>query len=150
MVNLNVLEGILEHHERVNGKGYPLGINGDNINKFSKIISVCDVFTAMSSNRCHRDRFNPNEAYEYILCNAGTMFDEEVVTKFKQSFYIYPLGIRVKLSNGLEGYVVRQNESFPDRAIVRVSYENDLGGKSFYYDIDLLNTFNITIASVVA
>lgn len=148
MVNDNILAGVLEHHERVDGKGYPLGIKGDKINKLAKIISLCDVFTAISANRCYRDRFNPNEAYEYILSNVNIMFDEKIVNKFKQSFYIYPLGIRVKLSNGVEGYVVRQNKSFPDRPIVRVSYENTVEKKTPYYDIDLLSTFNVTIDSI--
>jgi len=144
----NILAGVLEHHERVDGKGYPLGIKGNKINNFAKIISLCDVFTAISANRCYRNRYNPNEAYEYILSNVNLMFDEEVVDKFKHNFYIYPLGVRVKLSNEVEGYVIKQNKSFPDRPVIRVS-GNYIGKSKSYYDIDLLNTFNIIIDSVV-
>lgn len=143
-----ILEGVLQHHERVDGKGYPLGVKGDKINNFAKIISLCDVFTAISANRSYRNRFSPNEAYEYILSNVNVMFDEEVVYNFKNNFYIYPLGVRVKLSNKIEGYVIRQNKSFPDRPVIRVN-GSDIGKSRSYYDIDLLNTFNVIIDSVV-
>lgn len=149
MVNGNVLAGVLEHHERVDGKGYPLGIKGDKINKFAKIISLCDVFTAISANRCYRSRFNPNEAYEYILSNVNSMFDEEVANSFKENFYIYPLGVRVRLSNGIEGYVIKQNKFFPDRPVIRVS-SNDTVKSRPSYDMDLLNIVNVTIDSVVS
>lgn len=148
IVSHNILEGVLQHHERVDGNGYPLGIKGDKINKFAKIISLCDVFTAISANRSYRKGFNPNEAYEYILANANRMFDEEVVYSFRKNFYVYPLGLRVRLSNKAEGYVVKQNKCFPDRPIIRVS-NNDRNVIKASYDIDLLDNVNITIDSVV-
>ncbi|MCH5138574.1 HD-GYP domain-containing protein [Clostridiaceae bacterium UIB06] len=148
IVSDNILEGVLQHHERVDGNGYPLGIKGDKINKFAKIISLCDVFTAISANRSYRKAFNPNEAYEYILANVNRMFDEEVVYSFRKNFYIYPLGVCVRLSNKVEGYVIRQNKSFPDRPIIRVT-SNDTNVIKACYDIDLLDNVNITIDSVV-
>jgi len=148
MFSNNILEGVLEHHERVDGKGYPLGIKGDKINKFAKIISLCDVFTAISANRSYRTRFSPNEAYEYILSNVNSMFDEEIIDNFKKNFYIYPVGVRVRLSNKIEGYVIKQNKSFPDRPIIRVS-NNDRNKRRDSYDIDLLSTLNVTIDSIV-
>lgn len=148
IVSRNILEGVLQHHERVDGKGYPLGIKGDKINKFAKIISLCDVFTAISANRSYRKGFDPNEAYEYILSNANRMFDKEVIDNFRKNFYIYPLGVRVRLSNKVEGYIIKQNKSFPDRPVIRVN-NNDRSNKKNSYDIDLLNTLNLTIESVV-
>lgn len=148
IVSNNILEGVLQHHERVDGNGYPFGVKGDKINKFAKIISLCDVFTAISANRSYRKAFNPNEAYEYILANVNRMFDEEVVHSFRKNFYIYPLGVCVRLSNKVEGYVVKQNKSFPDRPIIRVT-SNDRNVIKAFYDIDLLDNVNITIDSVV-
>lgn len=146
MFSDNILEGVLEHHERVDGKGYPIGMKGDQINKFAKIISLCDVFTAISANRSYRSRFSPNEAYEFILSNVNSMFDEQIVDNFRKNFYIYPVGVRVRLSNKLEGYVIDQNTSFPDRPIIRVN-NNYEGTKKNFYDIDLLSNLTITIES---
>ncbi|NMM61989.1 HD-GYP domain-containing protein [Clostridium sp. P21] len=147
--NKNILSAVVEHHERVNGKGYPLGISGDKVSDYAKIISVCDVFTALSANRSYRERYNPNEAYEYIISNGDIMFDTKIVEKFKENFFIYPLGCCVKLSNGIEGYVVKQNKYFPDRPVIRVNYDHITKEKINSYEIDLLTTFNTIIESLV-
>lgn len=147
--NKNILRAVAEHHERIDGQGYPNGISGDKISYYAKIISVCDVFTALSANRSYRERFNPNEAYEYIISNASIMFESNIVQKFKENFYIYPLGCCVKLSNGVEGYVVKQNKYFPDRPIVRVKYDHITKEKITNYEIDLLTTYNTIIESLV-
>lgn len=149
ITEINTLAGVLEHHEKVNGTGYPLGLTGDKINIFAKIVSVCDVFTALSANRSYRERFNPNEAYEFILSNINIAFDKEVVDKFKQNFSIYPLGACVKLSNGIEGFVIKQNKFFPDRPIIRVSYDHITRKKICPYELDLLTALDITINSIV-
>ncbi len=147
--NKNILSAVVEHHERIDGKGYPLGIDKSKICTYAKIISVCDVFTALSANRAYRERFNPNEAYEYIISNSNIMFDSKIVEKFKENFSIYPLGCCVKLSNGIEGYVVKQNKCFPDRPVIRVKYDYITKEKIPSYEIDLLITFNATIESLV-
>lgn len=145
----NILSGVFQHHERIDGSGYPLGTKGDKISFFAKIIAVCDVFTAISSNRTYRHRFNPNEAYEYILSGINTLFDEQVVENFIKTFSIYPLGCRVILSNGMEGYVIKQNDNFPDRPIVRVTYHDNEKNHNSIYEIDLLKSTSLVIQSVV-
>lgn len=147
--NIEILSAVIEHHEKVNGTGYPLAIKGNKITKFAKIISVCDVFTAVSANRSYRSRFSPNEAYEYVISGMGTSFDEEVIEKFRQTFAIYPLGCAVKLSNGIEGYVVKQNKFFADRPVVRVTYDHVTRKNIIPYEINLLDYKNIIVESVV-
>lgn len=144
-----IIRGVYEHHERIDGEGYPQGLKGSEISKFGKIISICDVFTAVSANRSYRKRFSPNEAYELILSGAGTKFDEELVQKFRNLFYIYPLGACVKLSNGVEGYVVRQNKYFADRPVIRVIYDAETKLPIHTYEIDLLDNTDIIIESII-
>lgn len=144
-----ILKAVLQHHERIDGLGYPDHIKQDKITEFAKIISICDVFTALSANRSYRPMFNPNEAYEYILSGVNTLFDESYVDKFKETFSIYPLGCCVKLSNGIEGFVISQNRNFPDRPIIRVTYDSITKEHIPYYEIDLLLNINKTIVSVV-
>ncbi|URZ02141.1 HD-GYP domain-containing protein [Clostridium felsineum] len=144
-----VVAGVYQHHERYDGNGYPEGIKGDEISLFGKLISICDVFTAVSANRSYRNRFKPNEAYELILASAGTMFDPKLVVDFKNTFFIYPLGSCVRLSNGIEGYVVKQNKGFPDRPIIRVIYGKTKEEEITPYEIDLLQHNDIIIDEVI-
>lgn len=139
-----ILYGVLHHHERYDGKGYPSGLKGEDINCIAKIISVCDVYTAITANRSYRSRFSPNEAYEYILGGAGTSFDPDIINRFRETFSIYSIGSKVKLSNGIEGNILRQNENFPDRPVVKAEKE-DLNRNKSSYEIDLLNETNLSI-----
>lgn len=145
----SVIKVVEQHHERVDGRGYPYGLNGNQISKHAKIVCICDVYDAISNDRCYRKKFSPNDAYELILSGSGTSFDEELVMNFKNTFSIYPLGCCVKLSNGEEGYVINQNKGFPDRPVVRVLYDKSTKSPISFYEIDLLKTSNIVIQSVV-
>lgn len=140
-----VINGVAQHHERVDGKGYPDGLYGSEISDFAKIISICDVFTAVSANRSYRNRFDPREAYELILSGADVMFDKEMVQEFRNTFFVYPLGCHVKLSNGIDGYVAKQNKFFPDRPVIRV-INNET---EYSYEIDLLDNNSVTVDSII-
>lgn len=144
-----IIKSVLEHHERIDGKGYPKGLIGDQIHKFAKIISISDVYTAVSANRSYRSKFTPSEAYELILSGSGTMFDSEIVNSFRKTFAIYPLGCCIRLSSGMEGLVVKQNKYFPDKPVIRVLYDSKTSNPLPYYEIDLLTNLNLVIESVV-
>lgn len=145
----DTLRGICEHHEKYDGTGYLAGLKGKDISEFARIISICDVFTAVSANRSYRKRFNPNEAYELILSGSGSSFDPEIVQKFRMTFFVYPLGSCVKLSNGVEGYVVRQNESFPDKPVIRVTYDTVTRQPISPYEVNLMENLNVVIKEVI-
>jgi HD-GYP domain-containing protein (c-di-GMP phosphodiesterase class II) len=133
----------------VDGRGYLKGLKENEINEYAKVITVCDVFTAISANRCYRPRFAPNEAYEYILIGSNTIFSRAVVDKFKETFAIYPLGCCVRLSNGIIGFVIKQNMGFPDRPVLRIV--NNAKSKTSInpYELDLLSEINVVIREVV-
>jgi len=144
-----ILKAVEHHHERVDGSGYPYGLTQNQISRFAKIIGVCDVYDSVSNDRCYREKFNPSDAYELILAGCGNDFDEEVVKSFKKTFSIYPLGVCLKLSNGVEGYVINQNKNFPDRPIIRVLYDSETKEPIKFYEIDLLECHNIVVSSVI-
>ncbi|EDS77726.1 HD domain containing protein [Clostridium botulinum C str. Eklund] len=144
----DIIRGVAEHHERIDGKGYPYGLKKNEISTYGKIISVSDVFTAVSANRSYRMKFDPKEAYEFILSGMGTRFDDEVIKKFKENFAIYPLRCGVKLSNGVQGYVIKQNKNFPDRPIIRIVYDMFTNQPVQPYEIDLIENMKLTIKSV--
>jgi len=144
-----VLKAVEHHHERVDGNGYPYGLSKNQISKYAKIIGVCDVYDSVSNDRCYRDKFNPSDAYELILAGCGNAFDEEVVMCFKKTFSVFPLGVCLKLSNGVEGYVIKQNKDFPDRPIIRVLYEEETRKPIKFYEIDLLECHDVIVKSVI-
>lgn len=148
-ISQEILKAVEQHHERVDGKGYPYGLLGNQISKYGKIVSICDVYDAISNDRSYRKKFSPNEAYELILAGSGTMFDEKMAKSFKDTFAIYPLGCCVRLSSNVEGYVVRQNKGFPDRPIIRVLYDSETKKPVPFYEIDLMKELTITIQEVV-
>lgn len=148
-ISTEILKAVEHHHERVDGNGYPFGLRKNEISKFAKIICVCDVYDAVSNDRSYRDKFNPSDAYELILAGCGNAFDEEIVKRFKETFSVFPLGVCLRLSNGIEGYVIRQNKNFPDRPIIRVLYETKTRKPIKFYEIDLLEYQNIVVKSIV-
>jgi HD-GYP domain-containing protein (c-di-GMP phosphodiesterase class II) len=70
---------VYQHHERVDGKGYPVGMIGDEIHPWARMLAVVDVFDAMTGTRPYRRPASSQEAMEYISKNAGTHFDAEMV-----------------------------------------------------------------------
>jgi HD-GYP domain-containing protein (c-di-GMP phosphodiesterase class II) len=70
---------VYQHHERVDGKGYPVGLRGEEIHPWARMLAVVDVFDAMTAIRPYRRPATPREAMDYILQSAGTHFDPEAV-----------------------------------------------------------------------
>ena len=76
----------LEHHERYDGKGYPLGKQGRAISPEGRIVAVADVYDALPSRRSYKTAWDPREAYDEIVKNSGTQFDKNVVEAFKAAY----------------------------------------------------------------
>ncbi|MDU1412949.1 MAG: HD-GYP domain-containing protein [Clostridium sp.] len=139
-----IIDSVATHHEKFDGTGYALGISGNDIPFYGRVISVCDVFTAITSDRCYRKKFAPKEAYEFILAQTYSSFDPSVINLFRDTFAVYPLGCPVTLSNGFIGYVVKQNKGFPDKPVIRIV--SDLNNQKLVpYDINLKEVINVTI-----
>ncbi|MFZ5352313.1 MAG: HD domain-containing phosphohydrolase [Bacillota bacterium] len=73
---------IESHHERIDGRGYPFGLTGDEIPFHARILSVADAFDAMTSNRLYRTSMGVDEAVQQLRTASGTQFDKAVVEKF--------------------------------------------------------------------
>ncbi len=113
----------LQHHERVDGLGYPNKQQGKEIYEFSKIVAICNEY----DNLIFKEGLQPYEALEEIVAKASTYLDENMVKVFQQCIYIYPVGMEVKLSNGESGIIFQQNENMPTRPIVKT--------KNRYYNL---------------
>ncbi|UII55429.1 HD-GYP domain-containing protein [Cytobacillus spongiae] len=124
-----------QHHERLNGTGYPRGLKCNEIHEYGKIIAVADVFDAVTSNRVYRQAMLPHEGLEILYSGVGTLFEPKVVEAFRRAVAIYPIGITVKLSDGKKGVVSRQNIGLSDRPVVRIIEIGDEPVKPFEFDL---------------
>ncbi|MBP0725625.1 HD-GYP domain-containing protein [Bacillus sp. RG28] len=134
----------LQHHERLNGSGYPHGISGKEMHQYSKIIAIADVFDAVTSNRVYRQAMLPHEGLELLYSGSDKLFDSSLIQTFRESLSIYPTGLTVKLNDGRQGVVCRQNRMSSDRPVVRILEENG-GSVSIPYELDLYDNLNFVI-----
>lgn len=125
LANRRICAGVLTHHEKYDGSGYPSGLRGDKIPLFGRIISIADVYDALTSVRPYRYPSSPPEAIEYIMGACGNMFDVDIVEAFLKNISPYPIGSCVKLSNGQVAIVVQQNDNHPLRPVVRILNQED-------------------------
>ena len=114
-ISATTKSAILFHHKNENGTGFPENIKvPDHI--FYKILHVADAYDNLISSK---NGMNPSDALEYLYANSGTLFNVDVVNAFKSCIPIYPRGIEVKLSNGLDGVVI-DNTNDKSRPKVKV------------------------------
>ena len=107
------------HHENLNGTGYPLGLQDDQIYTFAKIIHVADVYDAITSKRVYKKAQAPAEAIDFLQKNVGTMFEKQLVDAFIKYVPVYPKGRNIILSGERIAVVVENRQENTLRPIVR-------------------------------
>lgn len=136
-----------EHHERLNGTGYPRGLKDQDIHEYAKILMIADVFDAVTTDRSYRDAYLPHVGFEILYAGSGTEFNKSYIEAFRKSILLYPNGTYVRLSDGRAGIVAKQNRFFTDRPVVRVTEEHGHRlALNQVYEIDLSKHLNITIS----
>ncbi len=86
LANDNVLKGVRNHHERVDGRGYPDGLSGDQLPPVARIIAVADTYDAMTTSRPYRTGLPPERAAQEILSSSGTQLCPNVVDAFRELY----------------------------------------------------------------
>lgn len=109
-----------DHHERLNGSGYPRNLSDNEISHFAKIVSITDSFDAITSNRVYgRGRTNV-EAFQILQASSGNLFQSELVSKFIHAIGIYTPGTTVQLRDGNYAVIMKSNPDHPWRPIIMV------------------------------
>ncbi len=111
---------ILTHHEKEDGSGYPMGLTGDKLNLYSKIITVADIFDAMTANRTYKKKDTPLKVFELMQHGSFGVLDPVVLNVFLENVTNYYLGARVKLNTGETGNIVFMNKMDFSRPVVQV------------------------------
>ncbi len=117
--------GVLHHHEKFDGTGYPTNISKDSISLIGRIIGIADVYDALISNRPYRTALLPSEAMEYIMANGGLMFDVNLTKVFARKVAPFPVGTYAKLSNGYTGIVFENYEEACMRPTIKIILDPD-------------------------
>lgn len=104
-----MLKAVTLHHEKVDGTGYPLGINGERIPIHAKILAVADIFDAMTSNRVYKERVSPFKVLEMFQNQTFGKLDYNIVITFIKKFTEYYVGSEVILSNNEKAKIVSLN-----------------------------------------
>lgn len=105
------LNAVLQHHERLDGSGYPYGCKNDEINFLSRILAVADTYAAMTRERPYRKAMISKEAMRSMLVDAQDKIDRRISEITIKSLGIFPPGTIVKLVNMEVGVVVRRGEN---------------------------------------
>ncbi|WP_170005859.1 HD-GYP domain-containing protein [Bacillus fonticola] len=125
-VSDSVKVAILQHHERINGSGYPFGENGARIHRFAKIIGVADIYHAMTSQRKHQKRQSPYAVLEEIRHKQFGQFDLQVVDVLLKTISSFSVGSKVELTDGRRGEIVFIDEQNPTKPMVRLEQSEEI------------------------
>lgn len=109
-----VILGVLHHHEKINGKGYPLRLTADQISPYAKIIAIADVYDALVTERPYKKAFSQQDALEMIMAMTEEL-DIDYMRNFIDSVILYPVDSVVMLSNGERAKVVKNAPHYPLR-----------------------------------
>ncbi|HUQ28639.1 MAG TPA: HD domain-containing phosphohydrolase [Usitatibacter sp.] len=145
-----VMEGVEQHHERMNGSGYPQGFVGEEIGIYGRMAGIVDTFAALTNHRPYAAAASSYEALRSISGWAGEFFHEPLVQQFVSSIGVFPVGSLIELSTGEVAIVVAHNKvrrlkprvlvvTGPDKtrsphpAMLDLLYENKAGGDEPVY-----------------
>lgn len=132
-----VLQGIAQHHERIDGSGYPNQLKGTQISIYGKMAAIADSFAALITPRPYAKASAPQDALMNLYEWSGTSFHEPLVEQFVQAIGVFPVGSLVELSSGEVAVVLAHNRirrleprvlvlSAPDKTPLEVPVARDL------------------------
>ena len=131
-----ILDMIVNHHERLDGSGYPRGITAEKLSRPARIMAIVDVYDALTADRPHQEGDEPINALRYLLANKE-LFDAELVQHFIKCLGVHPVGTIVKLTNERLALVLEGNKSNPIKPKVKLFYNAKHGHHVTPKDLDL-------------
>ena len=126
-----------QHHERHDGSGYPEGLKGEAITQMGQMAAICDVYDAITSERCYHKGLVPHEALRKIFEWSKFHFNPTLVQAFLRTIGIYPVGTLVLLESGRIGVVVEQSESNLLQPRVKLFFDSRKQGYITPQEVDL-------------
>lgn len=146
-----VKNAALMHHEKCDGSGYPYGLTGDDIDKFSKIVTIADIFDAMTSERVYRAAMCPFSVIKYFEDDGIQKYEIKYILTFLENVSNSYLNHRVTLSNGMEGNVIFINPNNYSQPVIRTENNEIIDLQQSYYKtmLQLASHKNISIETII-
>jgi HD-GYP domain-containing protein (c-di-GMP phosphodiesterase class II) len=145
------LEVAAQHHEKINGYGYPYQLVGDDISKYGRMIAICDIFDALVSSRVYKKGFTHTKAFSILLELANqNHLDSELVDEFIKCIGTFPVGSLVELNSKKIAIVEQRNDSDVVNPKVRSFYSVKLNHFLDSQIIDLTDTEDFIVKGVRA
>ena len=113
---------IKQHHERLDGSGYPDGLRGEQISQYGRMIAIVDTYDSLTTTRPYREAFKPADALKKMR-DEELGLDKELVNKFIGCIGAHPIGSLVKLASGRLAMVMRLNHLHPLSPVVMIFYD---------------------------
>lgn len=140
---------IISHHERLDGTGYPFHLKKDRIRIGSRIAAVCDEFDSKVYGNL-TNKMKVHDAIDYIVSQAGRLFDFKVVKAFVDSVAAYPTGSLILTNQGETGIVLRQNVQCPTRPVIRIIKNKEGIKPSEWIEKDLTKELTLFITDTLS
>lgn len=122
-IDRKVQEAVLYHHEREDGSGYPMGLKGEQIPLFAKIMAVADTFDAMTAERAYKEKNTPFDVFQLMQNDCFGYLDTIVLNTFLSNISHYYIGNKVKLSDGRIAEVVYINPHQYGKPVIKIGDE---------------------------
>lgn len=135
-VDENIAQVALLHHEKCDGTGYPLGIKGEKINEMAKLITIIDIYEAMTANRCYRDGICPFAVIRMFEEEGYKKYDPKYLIPFLQGISDTYIHNTVLLNDGRKGEIVLTNKTAVSRPGVLV--ENEFLDLTRHPELDII------------
>ena len=134
-----IKNGVLMHHEKLDGTGYPLGVKGDQIPFYARIIAICDVYDALNSKRVYKSKQTPFDTFEQMVDIGRGQLDEDMLTIFLKNIVSLYIGSKVKMTTGEIGEIIHVPPENTSKPIIKV-------GSSYY---DMARTEKVKIEEMI-
>ena len=144
----HLIQAVAEHHERLDGLGYPQGKKGDEISMAGRMLAIADMYDALTADRVYKSGMSSQKAFSILMSEAPTRLDMYLVQQFIKCLGIYPVGSLVLLSNERLAMVMHQNDS-PLTPEVKVFYSVKQGHYLTPKDVDLSTDKSLTIVKAI-
>jgi HD-GYP domain-containing protein (c-di-GMP phosphodiesterase class II) len=115
----------LQHHEQFDGKGYPRGLRGNDIDEFARIAAIADSYEAQITNRSYRKKVFFYHAMRNLLSSGVNKFDPVILRLFLSRMSVYPIGSIVELNDGSIGIIIGSVPEKPLRPIIKLVFDKE-------------------------
>lgn len=147
--DLNLLSSHIafQHHERIDGCGFPRGLADQEIHEYARIVAIADAYDLLTADRGEYRGLSTSGAVKQLLTQVDTHFDRDITRAFISNIAIYPIGTMVKLSSGETGVVVDNHRNAPLSPVILVLLNHNEKETETHREIDLSKDSSVTIVS---